>query len=173
MSLMLGPDDGERIQGGGLDATLKVAGGPDAVASTFTITVPPGYDVGAHVHTRAQELFFVLEGELDILAFEPVDRSVPDWHAWTSRTGQRFLRGGPGSVLQVPAAVPHAFANPGDRPARFLFQQSPAGHEHYFHELAEILRRSDGRPDPDEIAALRLRHDIHQITTLSDGRTRR
>lgn len=173
MSLMLGPADGERIQGGGLDATLKVAGGPDAFASTFVVTVPPGYDVGAHLHTKAQELFYVVEGELDILAFEPVDRAVPDWRAWTSATGQRFLRGGPGSILQVPTNVPHAFANPGDRPATFLFQQSPAGHEEYFRELAEILRHADGPPDPDEINRLRERHDIHQLTALDDGRTRR
>lgn len=173
MSLMLGPEDGERIQGGGLDAVLKVAGGPTAFASTFVITVPPGYDVGAHVHTRAQELFFVIDGELDILAFEPIDREVPDWHAWTSATGERYLRGGPGSILQVPTGVPHAFSNPGDRPARFLFQQSPAGHELYFRALAAVLRRSDGRPDPEEIARLRQRHDIHQLTALDDGRARR
>ena len=173
MSLMLGPGDGERIQGGGLDAILKVAGGPTAFASTFIVTVQPGYDVGAHVHTKAQELFFVIEGELDILAFEPVDRAVPDWHAWTSAAGERYLRGAPGSILQVPAGVPHAFSNPGDRPTRCLFQQSPAGHELYFRELAAILGRSDGSPDPEEIARLRERHDIHQITPLGEGRERR
>lgn len=170
MSYMLGPDDGERIRGGGLDATLKVPGGPDAYASTFTVTVPPGYDVGAHVHTKGQELFYVLDGELDILAFEPVDRTVADWHDWVSDAGERFRRGGPGSVLQVPTHIPHAFANPTDRPATFLFQQSPGGHEAYFYELAELLRRSAGQPDVDEVDDLRRRHDIQQITMLRDGR---
>lgn len=40
--------------------------------SSFECVIGPGYDVGAHVHTRNEEVFFVLEGELDILAFEPV-----------------------------------------------------------------------------------------------------
>ena len=33
--------------------------------------MPPGFDVGAHVHHESQEFFYVLEGELDLLAFEP------------------------------------------------------------------------------------------------------
>ena len=170
MSFMLGPDDGQRIRGGTLDAVLKVAGGSEAFASTFTVTVPPGYDVGAHVHTVGQELFYVLSGELDIMAFEPLDRSVPDWHEWRSTDGQRFLRGGPGSLLQVPTGVPHAFANPTDRPTTFLFQAAPGGHEHYFRELAELLQRSGERPDPDEVDRMRRRHDIEQLTPLSPGR---
>lgn len=171
MSFMLKPGDGERIRGGGLDATLKVPGGQDtSFASTFSVTAPPGYDVGAHVHTRSRELFFVLDGELDILAFEPVDRSVPDWHEWVSHSGEHFLRGGPGSCLQVPYGVPHAFANPTDKPTTFLLQQAPGGHEEYFRELAELLRVGDGRPDPAAVKELRLRHDIEQITHFRDRR---
>lgn len=171
MSLMLGPGDGERIHGGGLDATLKVPGGPGAsFASTFTVTVPPGYDVGAHLHTKGQELFFVIAGALDVLAFEPLDRSVPDWHEWESASGERFLRGGPGACLQVPTGVPHAFANPTDGPTTFLFQQAPGGHEEYFRELAELLRSSDDRPDRAQVEQLRLRHDIEQITELRSRR---
>ena len=170
MSYMLGPGEGQRIRGGSLDVVLKVPGSATAFASTFTVTVPPGYDVGAHVHTAGQELFYVLSGELDIMAFEPLDRSVPDWHEWRSADGQCFLRGGPGSVLQVPTGVPHAFANPGDEPATFLFQQAPGGHEEYFRELAEILRRSGGSPDADEVDRMRSRHDIEQLTPLRPGR---
>lgn len=171
MTYMIGPGLGERIRGSGLDVTVKVAGGPDAFASTFVVTVPPGYDVGAHLHLRGQELFCVLDGELDLLCFEPVDRGVPDWHAWVSRSGERHLRGGPGSVLQVPTGVPHAFANPTDGPTRFLFQQAPGGHEEYFRELAELLRRTAGQPPLEEVASLRTRHDIEQITGLRAGRS--
>jgi oxalate decarboxylase/phosphoglucose isomerase-like protein (cupin superfamily) len=66
--------------------------------------------VGAHVHSRGEEVFLVLEGEIDLLAFEPADRSVGDWHDWMSASGRRFLRGGPGAFMHVPAGVPHAFA---------------------------------------------------------------
>ena len=82
--LMLPPGAGRVIAGGGLHATLKVAGGSPAVASTFEVVVPPGFDVGAHVHRAGQELFYVLEGELDLLAFEPRSRTEGDWHGWVS-----------------------------------------------------------------------------------------
>ena len=163
--LMLRPGDGRVIAGGGLHATLKVPGGNPAVASTFEVVVPPGFDVGAHVHRAAQELFYVLEGELDLLAFEPLRRSE-DWHEWESATGTRFLHGGPGSLLFIPPGCPHAFSNPTDRPARVLFQAAPSGHEDYLDELATLLREAKGRPDPQAVAELRRRYDIEQLTAL-------
>lgn len=166
---MLPPGAGRLIAGGALHAMLKVSGGPrgdGAVCSTFEITVPPGYDVGAHVHTRGEELFYVLEGTLDLLAFEPVERTPEDWHTWISPSGQRYLRGGPGSILFVPAGIPHAFANLSPAPARMFFQAAPAGHEDYFEELAALLRACKGKPDPQAVAELRSRHDIHQLTRL-------
>lgn len=163
---MLPPGAGRVIAGGGLQATLKVPGGDPAVASTFEVVVPAGFDVGAHLHRAGQELFYVLEGELDLLAFEPQTTSEPDWHEWVSASGKRFLRGGPGSLLFIPPGCPHAFANPTTRPARVLFQAAPSGHEDYLDELAALLREAKGRPDPAAVAALRRRHDIEQLTPL-------
>lgn len=169
--IMLPPDGGRVIAGGGMHAVLKVAGaagrngGDGALASTFEVTVPGGYDVGAHVHTTGEELFMVLDGELDLLAFEPVERSG-DWHEWSSPSGQKYLRGGPGALLFVPAGIPHAFGNPGAGPARMLFQSAPGGHEEYFVELTRLLADSAGHPDPAAVAEIRSRHDITQITAL-------
>lgn len=169
---MLPPGGGRLIAGGGLHAVLKIAGGPDAITSTFEITVPPGYDVGAHVHTHGEELFYVLAGTLDLLAFEPLERTPDDWHSWVSADGRRFMRGGPGSLMHVPAGVPHAFGNLSSEPAMMLFQSAPQGHEDYFVELAALLRASDGKPDMAAVAEIRSRHDIHQLTALHDGRDR-
>lgn len=169
--IMLPPEGGRLIAGGGMHATLKVAGqagtngGDGALTSTFEVQVPGGYDVGAHVHSRGEELFFVLEGELDMLAFEPVERSG-DWHEWTSADGRRYLRGGPGSLLFVPAGCPHAFGNPGTEPTRMLFQSAPGGHEDYFIELTALLQATGGHPDQDAVTEIRNRHDIHQLTAL-------
>ena len=149
-----------------MHATLKVAGGATALASTFEIEVPPQYDVGAHVHTRGEELFYVVSGTLDLLAFEPRDRCEGDWHDWVAPDGRRYLRGGPGSLLHVPAGVPHAFANTSDAPAVMLFQSAPEGHEDYFVELAALLRSAGGRPEPAAVADIRGRHDIVQLTAL-------
>jgi oxalate decarboxylase/phosphoglucose isomerase-like protein (cupin superfamily) len=157
---------GRVISGGPLHATVKVAKGDTALASTFEVVVPPGFDVGAHVHSEAEELFYVLEGELDLLAFEPETRSTGDWHEWVSDSGQRFLRGGAGSLMFVPPGCPHAFANSSNQPARMLFQAAPLGHEEYLDELAALLRAAAGRPDPAAVAELRRRYDIEQLTAL-------
>ena len=166
--LMLPPGAGRLIAGGGLHATLKVAGRSQALTSTFEVVVPPGYDVGAHVHTTGEELFYVAEGEIDLLAFEPVSRLTPGWRDWVSPDGRRYLRAGPGAVLFVPAGCPHAFGNASDSPARMLFQSAPGGHEDYFEALAELLRAGNGFPDQEAVAALRRRHDIEQLTSLHD-----
>lgn len=161
---MLPPGAGETIATAG--ATLKAPMGPDTSTSSFEVVVGPGFDVGAHVHTRGEEVFFVLEGEIDLLAFEPVDRALGDWHAWVSASGQRFLRGGPGAFMHVPPGVPHAFANRGTAPVRMFFQSSvPGGHENYFRELGDLVR-SAGPPDQQEIIRIRERYDIVQLTPL-------
>ena len=64
----------------------------------------PGFDVGAHRHAGAEEIFYILEGELDLLAFEPRTRTSGDWTTWESASGARVARGGPGSLMFVPAA---------------------------------------------------------------------
>jgi hypothetical protein len=48
-----------------------------------------------------------------------------------------------------------------------LFLVSPAGHEVYLEELPDLLAVG-GPPDHAEIAALRRRHDIHQLTPLTN-----
>jgi quercetin dioxygenase-like cupin family protein len=149
--------------------TLKVGAEQSARWSMFEVEVQPGFDVGAHRHGEAEELFYVLDGELDLLAFEPVVRTGGTWRSWTSESGAGVVRGGPGSLMFVPAGVPHAFANPGDSPVRMLFHVAPSGHERYLQELAEMLE-GDGPPDQEALVALRLRHDIEQLTPLVPGR---
>ena len=159
---------GDLIMLGAMQVSVKVSGDHAASASTFEVIVPAGFDVGAHVHAEGEELFYVLEGELDLLAFEPQARTAGNWQAWTSSAGTRVARGGPGSLMFVPPGCPHAFANPGPAPARMLFQFAPPGHERYFMELTEILT-ADGPPDQDAIIELRRSHGIEQITPLRPG----
>jgi oxalate decarboxylase/phosphoglucose isomerase-like protein (cupin superfamily) len=165
--LLLPPGAGRRIQ----TMTLKAGAGQSTIWSVFEAEVAPGFDVGAHLHQRAEEVFYVLEGELDLLAFHPAggDSASGDWRTWVSETGARVFRGGPGSFMHVPAGCPHAFFNPGSVPARMLFLVSPAGHEIYLQELADLLA-AGGPPDQAGIVALRRRHDIHQLTPLTNHR---
>jgi oxalate decarboxylase/phosphoglucose isomerase-like protein (cupin superfamily) len=143
--LLLTPGAGRAVPGAGM--TLKVGAGQSTAWSVFEVEVTPGFDVGAHLHGNAEELFYILDGELDLLAFEPRARTAGDWQSWQSASGARVMRGGPGAAMFVPAGCPHAFANPGAAPVRMLFLVSPPGHERYLEELGAHIGRG-GPPDP-------------------------
>jgi mannose-6-phosphate isomerase-like protein (cupin superfamily) len=163
--LLLPPGAGKRIVTPAQQVTFKITGKDGSVSSVFEVVVPPGFDVGAHVHEHSQEMFYVLEGELDLLAFEPTERAGTDWQDWESAEGDRVTRAGAGSCMFVPEGVPHAFRNGSDKAARMLFQCHPAPyHEQYFEEIAEIW--AAGKPDPDAVARMRERYDVKQITPL-------
>jgi mannose-6-phosphate isomerase-like protein (cupin superfamily) len=167
--LLVPPGAGRTVATPAQHVTFKVTGAHSRTASSFEVVVPPGFDVGAHVHTRSEELFYVLEGELDVLAFEPRVRTRDNWRNWESLSGNRVVRATPGTVIAVPPGCPHAFANPTDAPARMFFQAAPPpDHERYFEELHEILS-SGGPPDEAAIEALRARYDIQQLTPLRHG----
>jgi uncharacterized cupin superfamily protein len=117
-------------------------------ASTFEFLAAPGWDTGSHRHSRIEEQFYVIDGEMEL------------------RAGDELVVGTPGTFVSVPPGTAHAFANRTQSPARMLLVCTPPGHESYFVELAAILAR-DGKPDPDEIAALRARFDTTQVSPLS------
>ena len=167
--LVLPPGAGHRIRGAGM--TLKVGAEQSGAWSAFEAEVGPGFDVGAHRHAEAEEIFYILEGELDLLAFEPRTRASDDWTAWESASGARVVRGGPGSLMFVPAGCPHAFTNPGTAPARMLFLVTPSGHEQYLEGIAELLGQH-GPPDQAAIVELRARYDIEQLTSMIPDRRR-
>lgn len=158
---LLSRGEGERVSP---TMTLKVGDKSSKAWSMFEVVdIAPGFDVGAHLHRNSEELFYVLEGQLDLLAFEPRVRTRSNWQSWESHSGSKVTRGGPGSVMYVPQGCPHAFANPGPDPARMIFLVSPSGHEHYQKELGELVAGATG-PLDDAIAELRARHDIEQLT---------
>jgi len=165
--LVLSPGEGRKIQGSGM--SLKLGADRSKRWSMFEAEVPPGFDVGVHLHREAEELFYILDGELDLLAFGPRIRTKDDWRTWESNTGTKVVRGGPGSAMFVPVGCPHAFTNPGTTPARMLFLVTPSGHEHYLDELGELVGNR-GPPDQSAIVKLRARHDIEQLTPLVPGR---
>jgi oxalate decarboxylase/phosphoglucose isomerase-like protein (cupin superfamily) len=166
---VLPPGAGRRISGAGM--TLKVGSEQSAKWSAFEAEVGPGFDVGAHRHAEAEEIFYILDGELDLLAFEPRIQTAGDWMAWESADGAKVTRGGPGSLMFVPAGCPHAFTNPGSAPARMLFLVTPSGHEQYLEGVAQLLSRP-GPPDQSAIIELRARYDIEQLTSMIPDRRR-
>jgi oxalate decarboxylase/phosphoglucose isomerase-like protein (cupin superfamily) len=144
---VLGPGEGERVSP---TMTLKVGDENSTAWSMFeVVNIGPGFDVGAHLHRNAEELFYVLEGQLDLLAFEPRVRTPGSWQGWQSHTGAAVARGGPGSMMYVPRGCPHAFANPGPGPARMVFLVSPP--------VTSITRSSSPSWSPARLARWRRR----------------
>lgn len=147
-ALILEPKGGETLSLRGNTVRLLSTAATSIGASTFEFLAQPGWDTGSHLHSRIEEQFYVLDGEMEL------------------RAGDRLITGRAGTFVSVPQGVAHAFANRSDRPARLLLVATPPGHERYFAELAEILSR-EGAPDPDEIADLRARFDTTQVSSLS------
>ena len=161
--LFVPPGHGKKLTAREHEITFKVTSEWSSICSSFEVVVPPGMDVGAHTHARTEELFYVVDGQLDVFAFEPVTRD-DRWETWESSDGATPVRAGPGSILFVPPGCPHAFANRTTTPVKvFHYASPPAEHEAYFDELMELLSRG-GEIDPAEVARLRAQYDTQQIT---------
>jgi quercetin dioxygenase-like cupin family protein len=148
--MFLRPGEGEIASLRGTEVVFKAVGEREGGGPTvIEFIAAPGFSTGDHVHSKIEEIFYVVDGEFNLRSGD-----------WTGRAG-------PGSFLQVPAGAPHGFGNPGSAPATLLLIVSPAGvHEEYFRELAAILARP-GPPDTAAIADLRQRYDTVQVSPLT------
>jgi quercetin dioxygenase-like cupin family protein len=115
--------------------------------SLFEFDLAPGFDTGVHYHTKLEEFFYVLEGEIDL------------------RSNDRVVRAGPGTFAFAPPGVRHAITNSGSNRARMLIGCIPPGHENYFDELAALLAKG-GPPDAEAISALRKKYDTIQLSGM-------
>ncbi|HRX84866.1 MAG TPA: cupin domain-containing protein [Phycisphaerae bacterium] len=125
--------------------TFLATGADTANAYTLLEAYVPPHDPGPppHVHSREEEAFFVLEGELT-LTVDGRDQVL-----------------GRGGFCIGPRGVPHRFRNDGVVPARFLVLATPAGIEHFFAEI--------GTPwaDPQQLPPPPTPADIERIITAS------
>lgn len=96
-----------------------------------------------HYHERAGELFYMLDGRLDVLL---EDRIV---------TLER------GDLLVVPPRMPHAFAPPVDSDADVLFVFAPGTERFEYYRLLDRAHR--GEAGWDAIAETQDRFDNHYV----------
>ena len=133
------PADGRRIAVVG-DVYRFLATGDDTGGkyATFEAVVPPGGGPPPHVHSREEESFLVLEGEITFTV-----------------NGERFVATA-GAFANMPVGVPHTFKNESDRPARMVVSVVPAGLEKMFFEVGVELAPGEpgGPPSPAEIERL-------------------
>jgi mannose-6-phosphate isomerase-like protein (cupin superfamily) len=116
-------DHAKRVLTGPFGALLLAGradtdGGPAFVVHDLA---PRALGSPVHTHSHEDEWSFVLDGEVGVEI---------DGHTTVARTGDLVLK---------PRAVPHAFWNAGDAPARFLEVITPGGFEDYFAALAEVF----------------------------------
>jgi len=93
----------------------------DGKYATFEAIVPPGSGPPPHIHSREEESFLVLEGEMTFQLDE-----------------DRFVAG-EGSFLNMPVGSLHCFKNESGKTARLLISVAPAGLENMFFEVGQPL----------------------------------
>jgi quercetin dioxygenase-like cupin family protein len=93
----------------------------DGKYTMWEAIVPPGGGPPPHVHSREQEGFYILEGEI------------------TVHIGDKRLVTTAGMFANMPVGTPHSFKNESDKPARMLITVAPAGLEQMFFEVGVPL----------------------------------
>jgi quercetin dioxygenase-like cupin family protein len=109
------------------------------VYSLSEIRVSPGNGPPPHVHSRDDEAFLVLEGNV------------------TFQLGGETILARPGTFIQAPRGIPHAFKNNTQSAARMLVWTMPSGFENFVKEFARRVPSFDSPaipPDEQEIAKL-------------------
>jgi quercetin dioxygenase-like cupin family protein len=144
----LGPDAGRTpapLNVVGEETLVKVSpSDSDGQCAAFHLVAPPMSGPPRHVHTREDEWFYVLEGEL---VFE-ID-------------GERHVVGAGGSVW-LRRGVVHAYQNFTSRDARLLIVTTPGAFCEFFVELSAATP-PDGMPAFEVLGAL---GEKYGITTL-------
>ncbi len=100
----------------------------------------PGFGPPKHVHTKEDEVFYVLRGRIRI------------WR------GEETIVAGPGESVFMPRNVPHTYQNIGTSDSRVLIVITPGNIQAFFEEAA--ARKLLVPRDMDEITKLCERYGI-------------
>jgi quercetin dioxygenase-like cupin family protein len=117
-------------------ATSKDTNGKYAM---WEAIVPPGGGPPPHVHSREEESFYILEGEI------------------TFQIGEERVVATAGTFANMPVGTPHSFKNESNQPAKMIISIAPAGLEEMFFEFGVPLSEGSTSalpPTRDEIEKL-------------------
>ena len=146
---VLGPDDGDPYHWLGTLTLTKVMG--SVTTGNLDIVdhrVPPGYAPPLHVHQKSDEIFFLVDGHLQV------------------RCGDDTWQAEAGSLIFLPRGVPHGFTNSDRGPARTLLINAPAGFGDLIVALGDPAPERDmpaldaPMPPPDKVATESARYGI-------------
>jgi quercetin dioxygenase-like cupin family protein len=105
----------------------------------FEAIVPPGGGPPPHVHSREEEGFYIIQGEI------------------TLQVGEKRIVATAGMFANMPVGTPHSFKNESGNPAKMLISVAPAGLEQMFFEMGVPLAQGATTalpPTKDEIEKL-------------------
>lgn len=116
------PDEGRTIGVvGDVYRFLAVGADTDGKYAMWEALVPPGGGPPPHVHSREEESFYILEGEI------------------TFTIDGKPLVATAGMFANMPVGTPHSFKNESGKPARMLISVAPAGLEKMFFDFGVPL----------------------------------
>jgi mannose-6-phosphate isomerase-like protein (cupin superfamily) len=142
-AIVRGPGEGRVIPGlEGL--TVKASGQETDGAIGFLEGLsPPGFGPPRHIHHACDELFYILDGEFEIVL------------------GDEIVRATPGTFVFIPRGTVHAPKVVGGKPGRVLIAFTPGGAERAFDEIAELASApgSDGAPDPVKTQRVAMKYE--------------
>src|SRR6478672_5616878 len=145
------PGSGQQGNLGTIGVAFKLWGHDTGEAlSIVEHPFPVGALVPPHLHTREDEYSIVTEGQIGF------------------RSGDREVVLGPGGYITKPRGELHTMWNAGPEPARMIEVISPAGFEHFFRDVVDLLEQGD--PDPERGARLAEEYGLSFVDTpwLSD-----
>ena len=105
--------------------------------------VPPGGGPPPHVHSREEEGFYILEGEI------------------TFQIGGERVVATAGTFANMPVGTPHSFKNESNKPAKMLISLAPAGLEEMFFEVGVPL------PEGSTTALPPTKEEIEKLLTIA------
>jgi hypothetical protein len=110
-----------------MKALANETGGSYALWDTM---VPPGVGLPPHTHTKEEEYWYLLDGELTWTV---------DGKSWKATKG---------AFIHLPRGSSHSFANPTDKPAWAINSVAPGGFDQWFFEVGVPVadRYAPGEP---------------------------
>jgi len=106
------------------------------------VSLAPGMGVPRHMHTREDEVYFILAGELEVTV------------------GEKIFVLRPGDTLLAPRDIPHQLRNSGNTTNHYLLVFSPSGFEEFI--MATAVPAPDNAVAPTEPPAVAVRN-VHEL----------
>jgi len=127
------PDEGRTIAVvGDIYRFLATGEETDGKYAMWEAIVPPGGGPPPHIHSREEESFYVLDGEITLTV-----------------EGEQIVASA-GTFANLPVGSLHSFKNSTDKSARMIISVAPAGLEKLFFEVGQSVKLGETPPPPSK-----------------------